>query len=116
MTALKRLRLFAYVGRHAQAATSDEISIPQAVTFREKNAGCNYIIPEVGVVVVASGHGAPSLVQGEYLDLLGPVVSGRHTKPFRYEELQFASGLLLFCHRLRHVFQISRLAREVYRS
>ncbi|WP_457489230.1 hypothetical protein, partial [Tardiphaga sp. P5_C10] len=57
------------------------------------------------MVVVTSRHGSPSILQGEYLDALGPMVFGRHTKPFRYEKLQLARGLLLFCHRLRHIFQ-----------
>lgn len=90
-------------------------SVLQAITFREKDARRDHVIPEVGMVVVASGHGAPGVVQGEYLDLLGPMVFGRDTKPFRYKELKLASGLLLFCHRLRHIFQFLRLAREVYR-
>lgn len=40
----------------------------------------------------------------------------RDTKPIRDEKLQLTSCLWLFCHRLRHIFQFPRLAREVYRS
>ncbi|MGM4967413.1 hypothetical protein AB7714_28225 [Tardiphaga sp. 1201_B9_N1_1] len=80
-------------------------SVLQAVTFGEKDARRDHVVPEVGMVVVTSRHGSPSILQGEYLDLLGPMVFGRDTKPFRYKELKLARGLLLFCHRLRHIFQ-----------
>ena len=86
----------------------------QAVTFGKKDARRNHVIPEVGIIIVPRRHRPPSILQGEYPDFLGISVPGRHTKPFRYEKLELTSCLLLFCHRLRHIFQFPRMTREVY--